>query len=182
MIVILKDNSTIDVNIRNANLHDIEGLLALNKKWQRADLKDTRDGYVGAKFSNLTFKELIEKRQVSCALWGNELIGYYLLNNVSKDGIIGTHHEIVDMLKDTGKIDRELNICVGAQAVVDTYYMGSGIRQLMLDNLKQNMSDRYHCLFATIAKDNPRAFTAHTRDGWIVVGSDNNVYHVLLKL
>lgn len=56
-----------------------------------------------------------------------------------------------------GPLGQEYTICEGAQAVVDTKFMGSGIRNLMLDVLIKNMKGRDEFFFTTIAKTNPRA-------------------------
>jgi hypothetical protein len=180
--VTLKDKTTIDVIVRNANEKDIYNLLFLNRKWQKVSLKSIKDGYIGAEFSESTFNKLIQMNQVSCAYLNDQIIGYYLLNNVSKDGIIGRHEDIVTKLKNNGKLPEQLKICVGAQAVVDTHFMGSGIRVLMLEDLNRNMKGKYEYLFATIAKDNPRAFSAHTRDGWVVIDEDESQFFVLFKV
>ena len=181
-LITLKNKLSIDVTVRNATLADINHLMTLNQKWQKQNLENINNGYIGARISEGTFQELIKKDQVSCALFNGEIIGYYLLNDVSKDGIIGTHQEIVETLKSAGKLNKQLKICVGAQAVVDKDYMGSGIRQLMLANLKQNMQGKFDYFFATIAKDNPRAFTAHTRDGWEVIDENDNLFYVIFKV
>ena len=49
----------------------------------------------------------------------------------------------------------------------------------MLKQLHENMIGKYDYLFATIAKDNPRAFTAHTRDGWRVIGEEETLFYVV---
>jgi len=179
----IKDNTNLDVIIENALVSDIEQLVLLNSKWQKATLgENTRNGYLGALFSAETFLELVQRKQVVVARSDSNIIGYYLLNNFSKDGIIGRHEDIVARLKGERIIDRALKICVGAQAIVDAAYMGTGIRKLMLDKLVANMKGRYDYLFATIAKDNLRAYTAHTRDGWKVIGEEEQNYYVLYKV
>ena len=52
----------------------------------------------------------------------------------------------------------------------------------MLKKLVDNMKGKYDFLFATIAKDNPRAFKAHTRDGWTVVDEDKELFYVVYKV
>lgn len=181
--ITLKDNSTIDVTVRNATQNDIPNLMLLNQKWQKSVLgENIKDGFVGAAFSKETFAELIHRKQITVTDFDNKVIGYYLLNNFSKDGIIGRHEDFVTMLKQKDKISKSSNICVGAQAVVDTEFMGSGIRPLMLDTLVENMKGKYEYLFATIAKDNPRAFKAHTRDGWTVVDEEESMFYVVFKV
>lgn len=181
--VTLKDGSVIDVEIREANDPDIENLMHLNQKWQKLVLgQDLKDGYVGAAFSKETFEHLIAQNQVIVSQQDETIIGYYLLNNFSKEGIIGTHEDIVNSLRANHKIDPGVSVCVGAQAVVDTAFMGSAIRYLMLMKLVEKMKGRYDYLFATIAKDNPRAFKAHTRDGWFIADENENLYFVLFKV
>lgn len=179
----LKDGSIIIVNVRNANQNDIPDLMRLNQKWQKAVLgENIKNGFVGAAFSKETFAELIRRSQIVIAEFENEIIAYYLLNDFSKDGVIGKHEDFVRLLKEEDKIIKSKKVCVGAQAVVDSRFMGSGIRVLMLDRLVNNVKGQYDLLFATIAKENPRAFKAHTRDGWTVVGEEETLYYVVYKV
>lgn len=179
----LSNGNSITVLIRNANEKDIEQLMPLNQKWQKAALTQTlKNGYLGASFSQETFSELIAKNQVVLAEFDKNIIGYYLLNNVSKDGVIGMHAAIVTHLKSNGGIDEKLKVCVGAQAVVDKDFMGSGIRLFMLTKLVDNVRNSYDFLFSTIAKDNPRAYKAHTKDGWFVVDENETLFYVLYKV
>ncbi|GGD72953.1 hypothetical protein GCM10011514_41310 [Emticicia aquatilis] len=181
--ITLKNDSKIDVKICSAEFINVQKLVILNHKWQKAALGDQlQDGYIGAAFSTDTFYAIIEKKQIVITEYNDEVIGYYLLNNISKDGVIGRHEEIVKELKNSGIIDKKKNICVGGQVVVDSSYMGSGIRQQMLKELVSNMKGCYDFLFGTIAKDNPRAYTAHTRDGWKVYGEDDNLFFVLYEV
>lgn len=177
--ITLKHGALAHISISTATATDIHALIALNTKWQKATLQDISNGYVGAAFSKDTFTELIHRRQVVVAYNGGTLAGYYLLNDYSKEGIIGRHAVIVQQLKNTGTIDNDLQIIPGAQAVVDEPYMSSGIRKMMLDKLAENIHGLYHYMFATIAKDNTRAFKAHTRDGWQIAGEEEQLYYVL---
>jgi len=180
--ILLKNGSSAHVTIRNAEPNDINALMRLNQKWQRSKLEDLKNGFVGAGFSRETFTELINRRQVIVTDFQSQIVGYYLLNNFSKEGIIGLHEDFVHMLKQKGKIAKDANICVGGQVVVDTEFMGSGIRALMLHNLVANMQGKCDFLFATIAKDNPRSFTANIRDGWTVVDEDDSLFFVVYQL
>ena len=85
-------------------------------------------------------------------------------------------------MKQSGKIEQKKTVCVGAQAIVDVEFMGTGIRQLMLYKLIENMKGKFDYLFATIAKDNHRAFKAHTRDGWQILGEDDSLFYVVFKV
>lgn len=169
--------------IRNAAISDVEGLKLLNSKWQRTAVGDRiKDGFVGAAFSSETFQELISRKQIVVAVYGNIVVGYYLLNNYSQDGVIGQHKDMVKALQANGLLDTTARICTGAQAIVDSGYMGKGLRTAMLARLGENVKGRYDLLFATIAKDNPRALKAHTRDGWTSIGAEESLYYVVYRL
>jgi hypothetical protein len=126
--------------IRNASATDLQHLKSLNQKWQKSALdSNLQDGYIGAAFSDETFLELINRKQVVVAEAEQIIEGYYLLNDFSKDGVIGRHAEIVKQLKATKAIASDLIVIVGAQAVVDKGFMGSGILIKMLDLLVENV-------------------------------------------
>lgn len=178
----LKDGSERNINIAAAGLEDIPALMSLNQQWQKSSLQDTGNGYVGAAFSNETFTELIKRRQVVVAYDGAILAGYYLLNDYSKEGIIGRHEDIVNELQASGVIAASLKIGIGAQTIVDTPYMGSGIGRAMLHELANAINGRFDELFGTIAKDNPRSLKAHTGMGFRIVGKEAGLYYVLYPL
>ena len=175
----LKDGTVVPVTIRDATTNDINAIAALNTKWQRAFVADINDGYIGAAFSIETIRQLTELGQITIAYHNETIAGYYLANNISKDGVIGRHEEIVASLKQQQIIPNHYNIIVGAQVVIDSPYMGSGIRRLMLEHLGDALADRYDYLFGTIAKDNVRACIAHPRDGWQIIGEEEELLYIL---
>lgn len=168
--------------IRNGSVKDLANLTHLNHKWQKSVVgENSKDGYLGAELSAATFLELIRKEQIIVAEVMNLVIGYYLLNNVSREGVIGLHLDIVKTLRANNIINPSLKIIVGAQAIVDKEFMGLGIRTRMLDALSKNVCSKFDLLFGTIAKDNPKAYAAHTKDGWIVVGEEPTLYYVVYQ-
>ncbi len=52
----------------------------------------------------------------------------------------------------------------------------------MLNELTKILSSKYDYLFSTVSKKNIRVFNAHTKDGWQVVGEDQDTSHVILDL
>ncbi len=174
--------SIVGIIVRVALMTDLDSLLCLNEKWQKVNLSNLKDGYVGAVFAPTTFLELMDRKQVVVADLNGIIVGYYLLNNYSREGIIGKHELIVSKLRGEGLFGDNDQVCVGAQAVVDTDYMGKGIRQAMLTKLTDTVKNKYQFLFATIAKDNLRAYKAHTNDGWKVLGEDGQLYYVVYKI
>lgn len=175
----LKDGTIVPITIRSATTNDINAISALNIKWQRASVADINDGYIGAAFTIETISQLIALKQISIASHNETVAGYYLANNISKDGVIGRHEEMIASLIQQQIIPTDYNIVTGAQVVVDTPYMGSGIRRLMLEHLANTLSFHYDYLFGTIAKDNHRACVAHPRDGWQIIGEEDELLYIL---
>lgn len=52
----------------------------------------------------------------------------------------------------------------------------------MLNWLVESQRVKYDFFFSTISKENPRAFHAHAKDGWQVVGEDEDTFHAILDL
>lgn len=179
----LKNNTTAEITIRNAVKSDIAELIALNSKWQKANLPARNtDGYVGALFSQDTLTELIKRDQVVVAYDGLKLAGYYLLNTYSKEGVIGKHTGMVAGMKGKGLLEQKAIVGVGLQVVVDTAYMGSGILKAMFIMLAANVQEKYDFMFGTIAKDNPRSLKAHIKSGFTIPGEEEDFWYILYKL
>lgn len=171
------------MKIVTATSENITQLSALNQKWQKGkEATASGNGYVGALFSADTFAQLIDKKQVVIAMDEQILAGYYLVNNVSKNGVIGLHQDIVDRLRSRGTIAQHLRVAVGAQVIVDTPYMGTGLAKAMLLQLAENIRGRFDYMFGTIAKDNPRSLNAHKRIGIDIVGEDDHLYYILYHI
>ena len=48
--------------------------------------------------------------------------------------------------------------------------------------LVQQLAGRFDYAFSTISKENTRAFNAHTKDGWQVMGEDDHYHYVVLPV
>ncbi|MDO7886652.1 hypothetical protein [Hymenobacter cheonanensis] len=124
----------------------------------------------------------MENQQVVVAMAADEVVGYYLLNTVSTDGVLATHHQAVETLRQQGQLAPTDRVGTGAQACIDLPYQGTGLRQRLLQQLLKQVAGRFDYLFATIAKENTKAFRAHTGDGWQVRGENNQLYYVVLPV
>ncbi len=76
----------------------------------------------------------------------------------------------------------DARVGLGAQALVDKDYQGQGLRTELLQLLLKQLLGQYDYIFSTISKENPRAFKAHSKDGWKVVLEDEQVYSVFLPV
>ncbi|MFT4247791.1 MAG: hypothetical protein QM581_07100 [Pseudomonas sp.] len=170
------------MDIRLGQPTDIYNLISINHKWQRHLLNNNKNGFLSASFDFPTFDTLINNGEIVVAYNDLILAGYYLINNYSQDGVLKIHKQIVDSLKTKEVIPHNSKVGLGAQALVDIEYQGTGLRSLMLNELTLALKNKFDFLFSTISKENPRAFKGHTKDGWIVVEEDENVYSVILKV
>ena len=170
------------MDIRVGQFNDIDNLISINHKWQRHLLSNNKNGFLSASFDFQTFEALINNGEIVVAYNDSTLAGYYLINNYSQDGVLKIHKQIVDSLKAREIIPANSKVGLGAQALVDIEYQGTGLRSLMLNELTRSLKNKFDFLFSTISKENPRAFKGHTKDGWTVVDEDENVYSVILTV
>lgn len=172
------------VDIIVASEIDIPALMKINYEYQREILEDnTKHGFLSAAFSVENIQTLIDKKEVVIGKFSHrKTIGYYLVNSVGRDGVLKKHQKIVEGLKKEGKLSANCSVGLGSQALVIREFQGTTLRKLMLDELVKQTMEKYDYLFSTISKENPRAFKAHTKDGWEVVGEDESTFHVVLGL
>jgi hypothetical protein len=179
----LKNNAIIDVNLRSATIQDIDSLIYLNKKFHKSNPTiKLENGYIGAIFPRKTFQELIQLDQIVIGESAHKIIGYYLVNTYSNEGVIGLQLEMVNTLKSSGILNKNDAVCHGAQVAIDDEFMGSGIRTLLFNELCSRMKINYQYLFGTVAKDNSRSLKTVTRDGYAIVGENSTLYYILCNL
>ena len=95
-----KDGLQLSLNIITASALHVEGLMELNKRWQKEILgNDSSRGLLSAAFNEDTFKALVNCNEVIAGLADNRIAGYYLVNSISTDGVLLKHSEIVQGLK-----------------------------------------------------------------------------------
>ncbi len=177
-----KDNSLI-LDIKIPGAENFLALSDLNQKWQRPLLGvDTSHGFLSAAFNTDTFERLAIKKEIVIGLFNERVVSYYLINSLSRDGVLVKHSDIVNGLKSKLILPSESKVALGAQALVDKDFQGSILRKLMLDELVKLNYDKYEYFFSTISKENLRAFNAHQKDGWQTISEDNETYHVILDL
>ncbi len=179
------DHNTISyaVDISLTLEEELHELAALNHRWQKLLLgNDTSKGFLSAAFTVDTFRTLAEKNEIVIGSLNERIVSYYLINSVSRDGILIKHGSIVKTLKDKQVIASGSRVALGAQALVDSNFQGSILRKLMLNELVKLNTISYEYFFSTISRENLRAFHAHAKDGWEVVSEDVDTFHTLLDL
>ncbi len=163
---------------RLAQSGDIHSLAALCARWQRDQVETTSNGFLQLCYGEETFNSLVSDGSVMVAEEDGQVAGYYLVNSRQDDPAVALHLNKVETLKRNGRIPTEATVALGSQALLDITLQGRGIRQRLLKQLVEHLTGRYDLLFATIPKENTRAFRAHTGDGWKIIDEDEKMHSV----
>jgi GNAT superfamily N-acetyltransferase len=171
-------SSSESVICRPARVEDIPALAELCARWQRDQVETTQNGFLQLRYGAETFGNLLAEDSVIVAEEDGLVAGYYLVNPRSSDPAVSLHRNKVEQLLRDGLIPTGARVALGSQALLDSSLQGRGIRQMLLAHLVKHLTGRYDLLFATIPKDNTRAFRAHTGDGWQIIDEDERMHYV----
>jgi hypothetical protein len=163
---------------RPATENDIPDLVALCARWQRSQVDTTQNGFLQLKYGHETFKTLVAENSIIIAEEDRKATGYYLVNPNDDDPAVEIHRNKVAELKSHGMLPEKSRIALGSQALLDHSLQGRGVRQMLLSNLVKHLTGRYEYLFATIPRENTRAFKAHLGDGWKIIDEDEKMFYV----
>lgn len=179
---IISDNIVKQIDIREATYNDIDGLIDLNKVWQRDFLGvNTMQGFLSGSFDADTFKRLIDDKTVAVAMDGNSLEAYMLSVNHISEGILQEHREVAETLKPELIINGN-RIAIGVQTAVRVAFHGTGLISLLRNEFKKLLSDRFDYLFTTISKENHRSYKSATNFGWQIVGDNKEHFYLILPV
>jgi hypothetical protein len=170
------------VTCRVARSTDVLPLVELCARWQRDQVQTTSNGFLQLRYGPDTFENLVAASAVIVAEEEGSVGGYYLVNPRSTDPAVSLHYSKVQNLLAKNRFPAGSRIALGSQALLDGHFQGRGVRQLLLRLLVEHLTGRYDYLFATIPKENTRAYAAHTSDGWRVVDEDDFMYSVYWRM
>ena len=168
--------------IRLAEPKDIDGLVAINAKWQRETLSTTKNGFLSGRFSEATFTNIITNEDIIVLDVENLICGYYLINNDPSDSQLQALRDKIHELKQKGLIPKNAATGVATQVLIDEAYQGKGFRKILLTQLIKTIGNRYHYLFSTISKENNKSQKANNKDGWELVAENEKVFFVMLDV
>lgn len=170
------------MTIRRAELSDLKELLSLNQKWQKHLLPDYSRGFLSSTFLDETFECAIKNKDVVVCDAGQFIAGYYLTYNTASKDILKSYENIIVKLLENKQIEAANKVGLGAQAVVDKDFQGTGLREAMLTALLKLVRNKYDYLVSKIARQNTRAWNGHNKDGWKLVDEDADFFYVILKV
>ncbi len=157
------------MQLKIAELKDIDNILKLHAKYQLATIKeeDKKDGFVTTGFSPEELKDIIEQEQgIFIALEGDVVLGYVMSASWQ---FWSKWPMFVHMIKDLPKLNY-----LGQTLTVDNSYQygpvcidksmrGSGLLEKLFDFALESMSKRYPILVTFVNVINERSYAAHKR-------------------
>ena len=178
------------MELKIAEVKDIEGILKLHAKYQLATIKeeDKKDGFVTTAFTKEELSSLIENEDgLFLCFVDNQLVAYVMCASWSFWSVWPMFKH---MLKDLPNLTykgiglTEFNSYQYGPICIDKSQRGTDILSLLFDYAREEMNLKYPILVTFINKNNPRSFQAHTRKlGLEVINEfefNNNYYYELV--
>lgn len=177
------------MEIRVAELSDIDGVLALHSKYQVDSIKEEhkKDGFVTTAFTKEQLADLVQKESgLFIASVDGVVVAYLMAASWQFWSAWPVQAHMIGQLSDIQfhgeKLTTENSYQYGP-VCVDMSVRGSGILEKIFAFALVAMSKRYPFLVTFINKTNPRSFAAHTQKLGLSALSEfqfnNNTYHWL---
>jgi len=178
------------MQLKIAEITDIENILKLHAKYQLATIKeeDKKDGFVTTGFSVEELQSIIKEEQGLFIAIENDIVLGYIMSASwqfwSKWPMFA--HMIKDLpnLSYLGKTLTINNSYQYGPVCIDKKMRGSGLLENLFDFALESMSKRYPILVTFVNKINPRSYEAHKRKlGLDVIQEfeyNNNFYYEMV--
>ncbi|WP_139921111.1 GNAT family N-acetyltransferase [Hymenobacter sp. DG01] len=157
------------MQLKLARLEDIDGVLALHRKYQLATIaeEDKADGFVTTAFTREQLTQLIEQEQgLSIALHEGQVVAYVMAASWQFWSVWPIFAFMIEQLPTLTYAGRPLSTANSYQygpVCVDKAYRGSGLLGRIFDFSRAQMASRYPVLVTFINRINGRSYAAHTR-------------------
>jgi len=152
-----------------ANIEDIEGVLALQQKYQISTIEksDKKDGFVTTSFTYDQLKSLaLKEKGLFIAIENKEIVAYTMSASWGYWVEWPMFKFMLEELPQLNFHDQKLtskNSYQYGPICIDKAYRGTGLLESLFDFAKQEMGKNYPIMLTFINKNNPRSFEAHTR-------------------
>jgi len=154
---------------REAKIEDIEGVLALHKKYQLDTIKeeDKKDGFVTTTFSkDELYKLIIEEKGLFIGIKKNVIVAYVMSASWEFWSKWSMFVFMIEDLKNCTyknvKLTRTNSYQYGP-ICIDKSVRGSGVLEKIFAYALERMSHRFEYLVTFVNKKNLRSFEAHKR-------------------
>ena len=173
---------------RNATFKDIPAISALQQKYHVSTIKeeDKSDGFVTTLFTEIQFKEIIEKENgLFIALDGEKVVGYAMAASWEYWSEWPMFQHMIKDLTNTQYLGKTLSLENSYQygpICIDKSYRGTDTLPNLFEYSRREMNKRYPILITFINHINPRSLRAHEKLGLEIIKSfeyNNNQYYEL---
>jgi hypothetical protein len=178
------------MEIKVADLSDIEGTLALHYRYQvdSIDEQDKKDGFITTPFTKEQLTNLInEERGLFVAIKNEVVVAYVMAASWQFWSNWPMFAHMMKGLPELNYLGQRLSVDNSYQygpICVDSSVRGSGVLEQIFDFARVEMSQKYPILVTFINKINARSFEAHTRKLGLEVIQEfeynNNEYYELV--
>lgn len=174
---------------RNATLEDIAGVSELQQQYHVSSIneEDKADGFVTTLFTEVQFKEIIEKENgLAIACDGDKVVGYAMAASWDFWSAWPLFQHMIKDLSNTNYLDQVLskeNSYQYGPICIHKNYRSSDVLPNLFEFSRSQMNKRYPILITFINKVNPRSYNAHANKlGLDVIKTfefNNNQYYEL---
>ena len=178
-----------NMEYRNANIKDIEGVSKLQKKYHVSTVseEDRKDGFVTTLFTEEQFASIIEKENgLTIAINDGEVCAYAMAASWQFWSAWPMFQFMIKDLPNVtylGKKLTEQNSFQYGPVCIDKIWRGKNIVCNLFEASRRQMKKRFPILITFINQANPRSYVAHTKKvGFEVIKTfsyNNNQYYEL---
>lgn len=175
-----------NIQLEVAKLTDIEGVLALQKRYLVSNLSDEekKSGFVTTPFSIEQLATVIKNEGLFVAKDDNKIIAYIFAESWQFFSQYPIFEYMISFFPTLTFLDFEINTITSFQygpVCIDKNYRGQGLIKLLFEFMRIHIVNRYPLSLTFINKTNIPSYKAHTEKlKWTVVGhfqfNDNNYY------
>ncbi|UPL47565.1 GNAT family N-acetyltransferase [Hymenobacter sublimis] len=158
-----------ELEFKLASLEDIDGVLALHRKYQLATIaeEDKPDGFVTTAFTREQLTQLIEQEQgLTVATHEGQVVAYVMAASWQFWSGWPIFAYMIAQLPTLTYAGRQLSTTNSYQygpICIDKPHRGSGVLERIFDFSRAQMAVRYPVLVTFINRINTRSYAAHTQ-------------------
>jgi hypothetical protein len=125
---------------------------------------------------------LTSRKQIAVAVEKNIIGGYFLFDDYSRNQTTNSYKKYLNKLISEKIVGYSSEcVCPRAQIAVEKSFLGLNLSSLLTEFLYKKSETKFEAIFSTVSKKNMKLET-HLKNGWSVVGENEQLYFVLLRI
>lgn len=175
-----------DITIKCPEVEHIEQLIILNSKYnyQHLSQEELVRGFIRIPYTYEQFQRLIEQKEITVALFNNQVVGYYLVGKHTQNPTLEYQIQKAKQIERIHQIDFE-RIGYGCQVCIETEFRNMNLFADMLSILVMLVRYKYDILLCSISDYNPASLRAHQKNNWKFYDKENStnfLYHQIKEI